>query len=314
MPGFNTRDFDDWDIFQRLMAGMSVVQPYVQFRGILYVDTMDQDRVTPAAEKILTWLFYFCGTDFIPNVTIVTTKWDGLDEDGIETKLTRFNKWKENALLRRFFHHGAGSYHHGLVGEEGNYRTLHIDRKADKRRSLAREMIAACYQGATGLRLQIHIDIANGATLETTQAGRWLKYGHAESAPPEDEASSSRSHHSGSAASDSEEDQHHHDNEARPNANPEPSATGGWGEQFFRFCEDPNRVKPWVELLFRAAKMYMKSSSSARGSFSHDDDFPEAFEGPDGFYFGFSSDDSDLDVFEEHGSSFGGTPPGSSQG
>lgn len=44
VPGFNTRDFDDWDVFQRLMTGMSIVHPYVQFRGVLYVDSMENNR------------------------------------------------------------------------------------------------------------------------------------------------------------------------------------------------------------------------------------------------------------------------------
>jgi hypothetical protein len=74
MPGFNTRDFDDWDIFQRLMTGLSVVQAYVQFRGVLFVDQMDDNRVTSSKQKLITWLYHFCGPEYMPNVTVVTTK------------------------------------------------------------------------------------------------------------------------------------------------------------------------------------------------------------------------------------------------
>ncbi|EAW20826.1 uncharacterized protein NFIA_113570 [Aspergillus fischeri NRRL 181] len=130
----------------QLMTAMSVVERYVKFRGVLYVDSMEENRVTPATEKILTWLWLFCGQDYMPNVTVVTTRWDGLDADGIETKMARVEKWRAEGLLQRFFEHGASIYHHGLVMEGGNYKTLHIERQAERRRVLARDAITALYQ------------------------------------------------------------------------------------------------------------------------------------------------------------------------
>ncbi|KAL3429191.1 hypothetical protein BDV09DRAFT_190347 [Aspergillus tetrazonus] len=171
VPGFNTRDFDDWDVFERLMTGMSIVQPYVQFRGVLYVDSMESNRGTPAAEKILNWLFYFCGKDYMPNVTVVTTRWDGLDVDGIQDKLSRFELWKSDNTFQALFCNGAKVYHHGLVKEGLDFKTLHIQRQSERRRSLAQTMIMSCYHGPTSLQLQIHVEIANGAALERTSAG-----------------------------------------------------------------------------------------------------------------------------------------------
>lgn len=179
VPGFNTRDFHDWDVFQRLMTGMSVVQPYVQFRGVLYVDSMENNRGTPAAEKILKWLFYFCGKDFMPNVTVITTRWDGLNADGIEDKISLFKQWKEDRLFKALFGNGAKVYHHGLIKEGSGFSTLHIERQSERRRSLAQNMIMSCYCGATSLQLQIYVEIANGCPLERTSAGRWLRDGHA---------------------------------------------------------------------------------------------------------------------------------------
>ncbi|KAL4988846.1 hypothetical protein BDW68DRAFT_186906 [Aspergillus falconensis] len=178
VPGFNTRDFDDWDVFERLMTGMSIVQPYVQFRGVLYVDSMENNRGTPAAEKILNWLFYFCGKDYMSNVTVITTRWDGLDADGIEDKLSRFKQWEADNLFRALFDNGAKVYHHGLLKEGNDFKTLHIERQSERRRSLAQAMIVSCYCGPTSLQLQIHVEIASGAPLEGTSAGRWLRDGH----------------------------------------------------------------------------------------------------------------------------------------
>ena len=123
MPGFNTRDFDDWDIFYRLVTAMSVISP---------------------AEKILTWLSLFCGTDYMPNVTIVITKWDTLNEDGVNDQLDRVNRWKHEPLLQPFHGngHGAKLYYHGLSQADNENRTLHIHGSAEIRSTLARHYIA----------------------------------------------------------------------------------------------------------------------------------------------------------------------------
>ncbi|KAF7596809.1 hypothetical protein BBP40_012408 [Aspergillus hancockii] len=182
MPRFNTRDFDDWGIFFRLVTAMALIQRYVVFRGALYLDFMEDNRVTPAMVKILTWLSLFCGQRYI--VTIITTRWDGLDEDGIEEKPARVERWKESELLQSFIQHGASIYHHGLVQENGKYRTLHIRKKAEDRSSLARNNIDERYRDPTTLQLQVYIEIANGTTVDRTEAGRWLKnHGEASSNP-----------------------------------------------------------------------------------------------------------------------------------
>lgn len=49
-------------------------------------------------EKILIWLTLFCGLEYMPNVTIVTTGWNGLDADGIDEKFALWDKWKDSLL------------------------------------------------------------------------------------------------------------------------------------------------------------------------------------------------------------------------
>ncbi|GFF84633.1 hypothetical protein IFM53868_04209 [Aspergillus udagawae] len=278
MPGFNTRDFDDWDVFHRLMTAMSVGERYVEFRGVLYVDSMEENRVTPATEKILTWLWLFCGQDYMPNVTVVTTRWDGLDVDGIETKMSRVERWRAEGLLHRFFEHGASTYHHGLLTEGGNYQTLHIERQAERRRLLARDEITARYHHPTSLKLQIYNEIANGATIDTTLAGRWLRYGHAADDPQGNDEESAPS----SAGADSARKAQQGERQQRDRANSygESSARAAWADQFLYAWGD---IKPWVRLLYMAARMYMSSSSPSP---------------PPGFDF-FADDDSQSIFFEE---------------
>ncbi|RHZ67324.1 uncharacterized protein CDV56_106958 [Aspergillus thermomutatus] len=281
MPGFNTRDFDDWDVFHRLMTAMSVVERYVEFRGVLYVDSMEENRVTPATEKILTWLWLFCGQDYMPNVTIVTTRWDGLDVDGIQSKMSRVERWQAEGLLQRFFSHGASIYHHGLVMEGGNYKTLHIERRAEERRLLARDEITARYHDPTTLKLQIYTEIANGATIDTTLAGKLLKYGRAaDDTQGHGEASTDSSTGSDSAR---EEQRGEHQQRDRANSYGEASARAAWADQFSYAWED---IKPWVRLLYMAARMYMSSSSSSSPS------SPPVFDS-------FVDDDSQGIFFEE---------------
>ncbi|KAL3480772.1 hypothetical protein BJX99DRAFT_272521 [Aspergillus californicus] len=291
MPGFSTRDFHDWDIFERLMAGLSVVQPYVQFRGVLYVDSMKDNRVTAATERVLKWLFCFCGAEFMPNVTVVTTQWDELNQAGVKTRLSRFGLWKSGDPLEPFFNNGAGVYHHGLIQDGNTNQTLDIDEDAGRRRFLARQMIASRYEGSTTLKLQIHTEIVNGAALDSTQAGRWLRYGHFEYHPHESEGTAGGASLSGSDSDDSDEE------EATPNHDNANTTTGGWGEQFSGLWSDPERIRPWVNLLFQAAKMYISTSrgpsmpsfTTSGGGFMDDlghdgffeTDFPDFYEAPD---------------------------------
>ncbi|KAH1552461.1 hypothetical protein LV164_007917 [Aspergillus fumigatus] len=259
MPGFNTRDFDDWDIFHRLMTAMFVVERYVQFRGVLYVDSMEENRVTPATEKILTGLWLFCGQDYMPNVT-----------------------------------HDASIYHHGLVIEGENYRTLHIERQAERRRVLARDAITALYEHPTSLKLQIYTEIANGATIDTTLAGRWLKYGRAahdsHDSQDNDETRADSSPGDGSTRSEQQGERQQRDGANRPNEFAAKAAA--WAEQFSDTWED---IKPWARLLYKAARFYGSWSSRSSPSgfdyfaddaseniFFDDFDFPEEpFSGPE---------------------------------
>lgn len=291
VPGFNTRDFDDWDVFQRLMTGMSIVHPYVQFRGVLYVDSMENNRGTTAAEKILNWLFCFCGRDYMPNVTVITTRWDGLDADGIEDKLSRVEQWKEDNLFKALFENGAKIYHHGLVKEANGFKTLHIHRQSERRRTLAQNMIISCYCGPTSLELQVHVEIANGAPLERTSAGRWLLDGHTGNArpnsPTENDSASAEEH-----SQQNSEDQY----SEGISEDYYDDATPGWGAQFAEFMTDPQRITPWVKLLGRAAWQFWRASNAptfAPSPFpSFDAEFPDPFPaGDEGSFYDFSVPD-----------------------
>ncbi|OKL56258.1 hypothetical protein UA08_08506 [Talaromyces atroroseus] len=263
MPGFNTVDFDDWDIFYRLMTALSIVHTYTVFRSVIYVDEVKETRITPQACKILTWLFLFCGRDYMPNVTVVTTKRDGLNEYGIQDKLSLVEKWCEDELFK----------------SAGRYETLHLINDREDRASRAQHEIMARYQNPTNLKLQAYIEIASGATVDQTHAGRWLRHGHmadngpADSHHDEDDEGNTTPPSDDSPSSDQTQDQNQHARQATGNddssSNPSPS-NGFWDFWKDLRYED---VKPWVSLLINAAREYMKSERASSNEY-----FPDPFE------------------------------------
>jgi len=174
MPGFDTLDFDNIEVFNLLMNGIIAIQPFVNFRGVVYVDQIKDQRITPAASKLLTWLQLFCGSQFLKNITIVTTMWDELNEDGIKDKLRRFDNWRSEDMLGKFLSHQSKVYHHGLVENENGYRTLNVDRQKEERAHRAREMISRCYKSAPDLRLRIFDEMDRGVLPVETSASKWL--------------------------------------------------------------------------------------------------------------------------------------------
>lgn len=137
---------------------MTAISPFVTFVGVLFLEDFREARITPAAVRILNWLYAFCGPQFVPNITFVTTRWDGNDQDGLEEYFSRLHHWEgeDQGLFSRFLAKGAQWYHHGLVkGNGGKWRTLSIKRQTREQEIAARRMIAFRYLNATATPLLI---------------------------------------------------------------------------------------------------------------------------------------------------------------
>jgi hypothetical protein len=274
MPGFDAEDLDDWQSFRKLMTAMATINPFVTFRGVLFVDRLGEDRVKTSTYKILTWLKHFCGDKYMPNTTIITTFWDTLNNDGIKEKLARYDSWSAGELLQPLLHHGAKTYHHGLInGDE--LKTFHHGREQVDRAQRAREMIHRYYSEPTDLFLQIYTEISQGCSLEETTAGNWLKYGSAaRSTRPileDDEGNSQFSHRDPGIRADAIEgiriecmpDTSHKARHA-PSTSSEQKAQAQSSWSWLRFrAED---AMPWIKLLWTAARFYRHAASSSYGS------------------------------------------------
>lgn len=159
MPGFDADDLDDWHIFTMLMTAMATIQPYVRFRGLIYVDSFDNVRATKSARKILEWVRLFCGDNYMPNVTIVTTKWDTQDDDAISDKLQRFDNWSNSDLLKPLLSNGAVSFHHGLIRTKNSWTKLSLTKNSEQREFEARKMIHERYENSSQIQLQVYLEI-----------------------------------------------------------------------------------------------------------------------------------------------------------
>ncbi|PLB51502.1 hypothetical protein P170DRAFT_471435 [Aspergillus steynii IBT 23096] len=121
------------------------------FRGILYLTSMESNEFSALERLVLRSLYAYRGGRSTPKVTIVTTKWDCMDESGIAEKLQCVNNWKFDESVKDLLMDGPRIYHHGLVQQSGTYRTLHLTMDDAARRLLARTMILEHYFEPSGL-------------------------------------------------------------------------------------------------------------------------------------------------------------------
>jgi hypothetical protein len=268
VPGFDAEDLDDWQSFRKLMTAIATINPFVTFRGVLFVDRLGEDRVKISTYKILTWLKHFCGAKYMPNVTIITTFWDTLNNDGIKEKLARYESWSAGELLQPLLHHGAKTYHHGLIVDGDELKTFHHRREQADRAKSARQMIHRRYSEPTDLFLQIYTEIGQGCSLEETTAGHWLKFGSAaRSTLEDDEGNTQFSNHDPEIRTDTIEgirvkDMPGTSHKAKPasssSSEQKAHAQSSWSWPQFN-AED---AMPWIKLLWTAARFYRDVASS----------------------------------------------------
>ena len=178
-PGFNTTE-PDLDVFRNMMTGLEMLQPFVNYVGVLYVTDLATARLPPSQIKTHKWLESFCGQAFFRNITIVTTKWDNLTEDAIMERaadiLPDWRKRWEGLLDPGENLPGAEIYHHGIkgggTGDASTWDTpLHVKRQEGDRRREAMAMIDRRYSDARPIEMQVMTEMhARGDYLRTTAA------------------------------------------------------------------------------------------------------------------------------------------------
>jgi hypothetical protein len=91
--------------------------------GILCLQDITMVRETLAMRCGAQFLEAVTGEDFHHNITFVTTKWDSLRQDRLETYRERHQNWQSSDLWQPFIEHGARTHQHYGVSNRGEENT-----------------------------------------------------------------------------------------------------------------------------------------------------------------------------------------------
>jgi hypothetical protein len=139
----------------------------------------------------IRWVKCFCGPEFYRHVTIVSTKWDSLEEESFKEYWDKFSGVVKDPAVADILnpvasgtqrYHGGSVYHHGVVMDEANpgvpLRRLSKRTCADQRAVYARAMIRDRYSSKPNAELQILREMAAGVAWYETEAAKVLRNSH----------------------------------------------------------------------------------------------------------------------------------------
>lgn len=144
-PGLNDVEVSNESILEEIAKLLDITKNSVTYAGVLYVHPATL-QFSKEVKQSLQFLALFCGPDYFPQITFVTTFWDDIAPSQIEAKdelIGELAQYKWPSFLSR----GAEVYHHGRVYEGGKptLDTLSLDDHPELRQIQAREAIARLY-------------------------------------------------------------------------------------------------------------------------------------------------------------------------
>lgn len=122
----DTPGFDDergaWDTSIHITEIVNAIRTLgATIAGIWYVIDNSRPRDEEIHAKLRNWLVEFCGSDFFPYLTFITTFWDYTDAQHGVVLNSRLAERQE--LWREFLDGGAKTYQHGKVYDELGEKT-----------------------------------------------------------------------------------------------------------------------------------------------------------------------------------------------
>jgi hypothetical protein len=195
-PGLDDPKISNADILREIARLLSVVKDSVTFAGVLYVHPVNIP-FSEETKKGLLFLEAFCGLDYAPHITFVTTKWDSLS-----TKQIKKSDELVNELIKskwaRFRKEGANLYHHGRCYENGEptLDVLDLEDEPIPRQKTARERIAHLHPFDREYSLPLIVqELRANAALENTTVWKLLGMKVWEFAAASPQADNSRQAH-----------------------------------------------------------------------------------------------------------------------
>lgn len=123
--GFGASDIGDVENFHDIVSCLDALAPFVTIAGLLFVYGGTQDRMYSHDLATTQWVKCFCGPKFYRHITIVTTKWDSLQEDDFREAWARFTGVINDPTITDILnpgkrYHGGSVYHHGVIMDDAN--------------------------------------------------------------------------------------------------------------------------------------------------------------------------------------------------
>lgn len=130
-------------------------------------------------ERALEFLEHFCGLEYSPFITFVTTLWDEITQERAMRRHDENVKQIADKKWAPFITKGANVYYHGRVYENGEptLARLDIERQAAERRACVRDMIGRLYPRDKDYTVPPLIvqELRDNIPLPATTAGRYLQ-------------------------------------------------------------------------------------------------------------------------------------------
>ncbi|OQE20343.1 hypothetical protein PENSTE_c013G04032 [Penicillium steckii] len=174
-PGLDDPQISNCAILQEIARLLRMTRDSVSYAGILYVHPVN----APFSEEIkrgLLFLDAFCGRDYAPSITFVTTMWDLQNAKGI----IRTNALVESLMTTKwasFMDRGSRIYHHGRRYDNGEptLEVFDLETEAQARQRTARGRIAHLYPAGQVYAPPLIVEELRANTaLEETTAGKFL--------------------------------------------------------------------------------------------------------------------------------------------
>ncbi|KAF1837264.1 hypothetical protein BDW02DRAFT_628177 [Decorospora gaudefroyi] len=181
-PGFGACIEDD-DNHREIWSCLAALGPIVTFAGVLFVWGPPDTRMTFEDQKTIRWVQTFCGPKLFKQITVITTMWDKLSEEGVEEDWKLIEELMRSVDMERLLnppgsHHGGQFYHHGFPKGEGGPTTFSkiiSKRKNPEQRAIEiQDMIHRRYSEVNDCKPQIMMEVKRGTDLMATEAANVL--------------------------------------------------------------------------------------------------------------------------------------------
>lgn len=188
-PGFGT-DIEDADNHREIWSCLASLGPLVTFAGVLFVWGGPETRMTFENKQTIRWVQSFCGPKLFKNITVVTTMWDNLSQDGLEQNWGLVEElMKDNDMAQILNppapYHGGQFYHHGFPEGKGGpaafSNVISMKRQPEQRASEIKGLISRRYSKIIDCKPQIMLEVLSGVDLMATEAAKVLAFKTAKS-------------------------------------------------------------------------------------------------------------------------------------